>query len=85
MGMDINKTCHNSQRAVACTMFNLKILIKIVSRPAQVAVRQSTLKPNNEKPKSITTNLNNLVTFWRCKGSTFSTNLQIIRQKKCYF
>ncbi len=22
------KTCHNSQRAVACNMFNLKILIK---------------------------------------------------------
>ena len=41
------KTCHNSQRAVACNMFNLKNLIKIVSRPSQLSVKQSTLKPNN--------------------------------------
>ena len=47
MRMDINKTCHNSQRAVACTMFNVKILIKIGSRPSQLSVKQSTLKPNN--------------------------------------
>lgn len=41
------KTYHNSQRAVACNMFNLKNLIKIVSRPSQLSVKQSTLKPNN--------------------------------------
>lgn len=43
----IKKTYHNSQRAVACNMFNLKNLIKIVSRPSQLSVKQSTLKPNN--------------------------------------
>lgn len=41
------KTYHNSQRAVACNMFNLKNLIKIVSRLSQLSVKQSTLKPNN--------------------------------------
>ncbi len=43
----IKKTYHNSQRAVACNMFNLKNLIKIVSRLSQLSVKQSTLKPNN--------------------------------------
>lgn len=43
----ILKTYHNSQRAVACNMFNLKNLIKIVSRLSQLSVKQSTLKPNN--------------------------------------
>lgn len=43
----IKKTCHNSQRAVTCNMFNLKNLIKIVSRLSQLSVKQSTLKPNN--------------------------------------
>jgi len=44
---DKKKTYHNSQRAVACNMFNLKNLIKIVSRLSQLSVKQSTLKPNN--------------------------------------
>jgi len=52
-GYGDKKTYHNSQRAVACNMFNLKNLIKIVSRLSQLSV----------KPKSITTNLNNLLTF----------------------